>query len=108
MRQASSTLSWRVKRALSPFIAACSRTSYGAASSLALRPELHVEADLLGLGPVEALRLDQQLDAGRGVELHDELIRARGAASVEAQPRRAAEDQPQLRLQDGQVLARCG
>ena len=100
MRQVSSTLSWRVKRALSPFIAACSSTSYGAASSPPSCPELHVEVDLLGLGPVEALRLDQQLDAGRGVELDDELIRLRVAASTSKPSRGGApEDEPQLGLQ---------
>ena len=41
----------------------------------ALVGELHVEVDLLGLGRVAALGLDEQPHAGRRVELDDELHR---------------------------------
>ena len=73
-RQVSSTPSWRVKRVLSPTIAACSSTSYGVAPSPPSLGELHVEVDLLGLGRVGALGVDEQPDAGRRVELDDELV----------------------------------
>ena len=89
-RQASSTLSWRVKRVLSPFIAACSSTSYGVGALAALLGELHVEVDLLGLGRVAALRVDQQPDAGRRVELDDELVRLRAARPRDGGSRAAA------------------
>ena len=74
IRHDSSTLSWRLKRVLSPCIAAWSRTSYGVGALAALVGELQVEVHLLRLGVVRLLGFDEQLDAGRRVELDHELV----------------------------------
>jgi hypothetical protein len=72
----------------------------------ALRGELHVEVDLLGGRGVGPLGFEQQPHAGCRVELDDELIGLGPPAPAgEAEPRRALEDEPQLGLGDGQVLA---
>ena len=104
-RHACSTPSWRLKRVLSPCIAACSSTSYGAGTSIALGAELHVEVDLLGLGTLGPSRPERQPHAGGGIELDHELIGVGRPAFVEAEPRRSLEHEPQLGLRDRQVLA---
>ena len=66
IRHCSSTPSWRVKRVLSPTIAACSSTSYGVGALAALVGELHVERDRLGLAGVCPRRASTlEPDAGR-------------------------------------------
>ena len=69
----------------------------------ALGGELHVELDRAGA--VRAMRLDDEPDAGRRVELDDELVRLGVVERREAQLRRALEDEPELRLRHGQALA---
>ena len=106
-RQVSSTPSWRVKRVLSPSIAASSRTSYGVGPSPPCSANSRSRVTCSGRRRAGALGLDQQPDAGRGVEPDDELTRLRRArpSAVEAEPRRSPEDQPQLGLGDRQALA---
>ena len=63
IRHVSSTPSWRVKRVLSPIIAACSSTSYGVGALAARLRELEVEVHRPGLVDVGAVGVEQ--DAGR-------------------------------------------
>ena len=107
IRQVSSTLSCRVKGALSPSSAAQS-TSYGVGPFAALLGELHVERDLLRSALVAPGSVEDQPDAGDRVELDHELAptgaRRRGRRE-EAEPRRAAEHEPDLGLGDRESLA---
>ena len=75
IRQVSSTPSWRVKRVESPRMAAEQQHLVGRRPLAALVGELHVEVDLLGLGRMAALGLDEQPHAGGRVELDHELHR---------------------------------
>ena len=94
IRHVSSTPSCRVKRVLSPTIAACRSTSYGSRSFPALFLELHVELDRAHTGSVRSMGIDHQPDPGRRVELDDELVRlGRGSAEVEPELRRMLEDE---------------
>ena len=60
IRHASSTPSWRVKRVLSPIIAAWSSTSYGVGALAALLGELHVELDRFADRRVGSARVDDR------------------------------------------------
>ena len=62
-RHVSSTPSWRVKRVLSPIIAACSSTSYGVGPSPPSLGELHVE--VIGSASREPRALAPRPAAGR-------------------------------------------
>ena len=107
MRHVSSTLSWRVKRVLSPRIASSSSTSYGVGASPPSLGELHVERDRLRAARVGAVGVEDHPRAGRGVELDHELVGLGPAVPVfhEAEAGGMAEDDPQLGLGDGQLLA---
>ena len=87
IRHVSSTPSWRVKRVLSPTIAACSSTSYGVGALAALVGELHVERRSAP-GAVGAVRVELEPDAGRRVELDDELVRLDRGRSNAGKPSR--------------------
>ena len=109
IRQVSSTLSCRLKRLLSPIIAACSSTSYGVAPSPPCSANSRSRLTCSGCSDIGALGLDQHPDPGGGVEPHDELVglRAPRALGKEAEPRRMLEHEPQLGHGFRQVLARA-
>src|SRR5689334_19980316 len=74
----------------------------------ALLCELHVEIDLLGIGGVAALAVDQQRDARGRVQPDDELVGlgAVPVAGAVAEPRGFLEDQPELPLLHREQLPR--
>ena len=79
IRHVSSTPSWRVKRVLSPTMRRVEQHLVRRRALSALLRELHVELDRLRPVPVGAMGVDHEPDAGRRVELHDELVRLRPA-----------------------------
>src|SRR5271155_1300179 len=79
----------------------------GRRSLAALLGELDGEGDRLRAPRVGAMRIEDQARTGRGVELDDELVgfRAPALAVHEAEARRGAEYDAQLRLRGGKLLA---
>ena len=109
IRHVSSTPSCRVKRVLSPTIAAWSSTSYGVAPS----PPISANSTSNWIGAarrgVGAARVEHDADARRGIELDHELVGLRPSVERgEAEPRRVLEDEPDLRLRDRAAACRRG
>ncbi len=108
IRHVSSTLSWRVNGALSPYIAAFRRTSYGVGPSPPSCSNSMSSVISSGPAPIGAVRVDDQADAGNRIELDDQLALDRRPAPgrrQETEPRRALEHQPDLGLSGRQTLA---
>ena len=109
IRHVSSTPSCRVKRVRVADHRRVQQHLVRRRALAALQRELHVELDRRRAGDVRAVRVDDQPDPRRRVELDDELVRLRVAVAVrergEAELRRVLEHEPELGLRRRQLLA---